>query len=63
MVSWGSTTLTATGLGSYIAQCTEKGDYPRIVLGIAVMSLYVVTLNRFFWRRIYTISQTRYRLD
>ena len=63
VVSWGSTTLTATGLGSYIAQCTEKGDYPRIVLGIAVMSLYVVTLNRFFWRRIYTISQTRYRLD
>jgi len=63
VVSWGDTTLTATGLGSYIAQWTEKGDYPHIVLGIAVMSLYVVGLNRFFWRRLYTISQTRYRLD
>ncbi|NVN91958.1 MAG: ABC transporter permease subunit [Desulfuromonadales bacterium] len=63
VVSWGSTTLTATGLGSYIAQWTEKGDYPHIVLGIAVMSLYVVCINRFFWRRLYTIAQTRYRLD
>jgi len=63
VVTWGSTTLTATGLGSYIAQWTEKGDYPHIVLGIAVMSLYVVCINRFFWRRLYTIAQTRYRLD
>jgi NitT/TauT family transport system permease protein len=63
VVSWGSTTLTATGLGSYIAHCTEKGDYPHIVLGIAVMSLYVVCINRFFWRRLYTIAQSRYRLD
>ena len=63
VVTWGDTTLTATGLGSYIAKWTEKGDYPHIVLGIAVMSLYVVCLNRFVWRRLYTISQTRYRLD
>ncbi len=63
VVSWGSTTLTATGLGSYIAHWTEKGDYPHIVLGIAVMSVYVVCLNRFFWRRLYTIAQTRYRMD
>lgn len=63
VVSWGDTRLTATGLGSYIALWTEKGDYPHIVLGIAVMSLYVVALNRLFWRRLYTMSQTRFRLD
>ena len=63
VVTWGSTTLTATGLGSYIAHWTEKGDYPHIVLGVAVMSIYVVFLNRFLWRRLYAISQTRYRLD
>ena len=63
VVTWGSTTLTATGLGSYIAQWTEKGDYPHIVLGVAVMSIYVVILNRFFWRKLYAVSQTRYRLD
>lgn len=63
VVSWGDTKLMATGLGSYIAQWSEKGDYPHIVLGIAVMSLYVVALNRFIWRRLYSISQTRFRLD
>ena len=63
VVTWGPTTLTATGLGSYIAQWTEKGDYPHIVLGIAVMSVYVVCLNRFVWRRLYAVSHSRYRLD
>lgn len=63
VVKWGNTTLTATGLGSYIAHWTEKGDYPHIVLGIAVMSFYVVCLNRFVWRRLYALSQSRYRLD
>ncbi|GEM_PF-5451324 len=63
VVSWGDTRLMATGLGSYIAQWSEKADYPHIVLGIAVMSLYVVALNRFVWRRLYSISQTRFRLD
>ena len=29
--------LTATGLGAYIAKATEAGDFPRVVLGIAVM--------------------------
>ena len=62
VVSWGSTTITATGIGSYIAQWTEKGDYPHIVLGIAVMSLYVLLFNRLFWRRLYKIAQTRFRL-
>jgi len=63
VVSWGDTELVATGLGSYIAQWTEKGDYPHIMLGIFVMSVYVVALNRFLWRHLYTICQTRYRLD
>jgi len=63
VVTWGSTTLTATGLGSYIAHWTEQGNYPHIVLGIGVMSLYVVGLNRFLWRRLHLLSQTRYRLD
>ena len=38
-VSWGDQRLQAYGLGAYIAQATEAGDFHRIVLGIAVMSL------------------------
>ena len=45
--------LEAKGLGAYIAQQTEAGDFHRIVLGIAVMSLFVVIINRLFWRPLY----------
>lgn len=62
IVSWGSITLTATGLGTYVAQVTEAGDWPRIVLGVSVMSLYVVGLNRLFWRRLYLLAERKYRL-
>lgn len=62
IVSWGQTTLTATGLGAYIAQATEAGDWPRITLGIGMMSLYVVGFNRLFWRRLYHLAETKYHL-
>jgi NitT/TauT family transport system permease protein len=62
IVSWGSTTLAATGLGAYIARVTEAGDWPRIALGVGVMSCYVVCLNRTVWRRLYTLAETKYRL-
>ncbi len=62
VVSWGGTTLTATGLGAYIARATAAGDWPHIVLGVAMMSAYVVGLNRLVWRRLYRLAETRYRL-
>jgi NitT/TauT family transport system permease protein len=60
---WGDTTLVATGLGAYIAQETEKGDFPRIALGITVLSLYVLLFNRLLWRRLYLLAEERLRLD
>ncbi len=62
IVSWGDTTLTATGLGAYIADATSVGDWPRIVLGVGMMSVFVVALNRLLWRRLYALAETRYRL-
>ncbi len=62
VVAFGSTTLTAHGLGAYIAGATESGDYPRIIAGIAVMAGYVVALNRLFWRRLYRLAEARYSL-
>jgi NitT/TauT family transport system permease protein len=62
VVSYGSTTLVATGLGAYISQATSDGDSPRILIGVLVMSLYVVGLNRLFWRRLYELAQSRYSL-
>jgi NitT/TauT family transport system permease protein len=62
-VSWGTTKLSASGLGAYIAQMTEAGDYPRIALGIAVMSLLVIAMNRLLWRPLYAFAERRTRLD
>jgi len=63
MVSWGDTKLVATGLGSYIAQATAEGDFPRIALGIAVMCLFVMGFNRFLWRPLHALAAERARLD
>jgi len=63
VANWGSTKLQAYGLGAYIAQATEVGDFPRIVLGIAVMSFYVVVLNRIFWRPLYWYAERKFRLE
>lgn len=63
VVSWGSTTLIATGLGAYITQYGNTGDFPRVALGMAVMSCFVLILNRLLWRPIYNLAQTRYCLD
>ncbi|WP_018566684.1 ABC transporter permease [Streptomyces sp. PsTaAH-124] len=62
VVGFGGTTLTATGLGAYIAHATEAGNFPKLIAGVAVMSLYVVSLNRFFWRRLYRLAESRYSL-
>jgi len=62
-VSWGPTKLNGLGLGAYIARMTEAGDYPRIALGIAVMSVLVVGMNRLLWRPLYAYAERRTRLD
>ncbi|MEI5680144.1 MULTISPECIES: ABC transporter permease [unclassified Mesorhizobium] len=63
LASWGNTKLEAYGLGSYIAKATEAGDFPRVVLGIAVMSLFVTLFNRILWRPLYVFAERRLRLD
>jgi NitT/TauT family transport system permease protein len=62
VVNWGDTTLEATGLGAYVTAATTAGDWPRIVLGVAVMSAYVVTINRLVWRRLERLAIGRYSL-
>jgi NitT/TauT family transport system permease protein len=63
VVQWGDTTLRATGIGAYIARYTAAGDGARITLGIAVLCLYVLALNRLLWRRLYEMAAERLRLD
>jgi NitT/TauT family transport system permease protein len=62
-VKWGDTTLTAHGIGAYIETNTVAGDYPRIVLGIVMLSLFVTLFNRALWRPLYRLSERKLRLD
>lgn len=62
VVSWGNTTLKAKGLGAYIADATSTGDWPRIVLGVGLMSVFVVGVNRLIWRPLYGLAQRRYTI-
>ncbi|VWD05617.1 ABC transporter permease [Burkholderia contaminans] len=62
-VQWGNTKIEAHGLGAYIAQTTAAGDFPKIILGIAVMSLFVTLFNRLLWRPLYAFAEAKLRLD
>jgi NitT/TauT family transport system permease protein len=62
VASWGNEHVEAQGLGAYIAQQTEAGDFHHIVLGIAVMSLFVVLINRTFWRPLYLFAERKFRI-
>jgi NitT/TauT family transport system permease protein len=62
LATWGDTQVQARGLGSYIAEATTAGDFHRIVLGIGTMSLFVVIINRLFWRPLYYYAERKYRL-
>lgn len=60
VVTWGGTTLSAIGIGSYITEFTRIGDFPRIGLGIGVMALYVIIINRVLWHKLYLFAEERY---
>jgi NitT/TauT family transport system permease protein len=63
VASWRHTRLEAAGLGSFIANATASGNYPRVALGIAVMSVFVIALNRSLWRPLYGFAERRLRLN
>jgi NitT/TauT family transport system permease protein len=63
LATYGRTTLKADGLGAYIAEVTRTGETPLIIASIAVMSLFVVSMNKLIWRRLYAFAERRFRLD
>ncbi|MBS1707741.1 MAG: ABC transporter permease subunit [Armatimonadetes bacterium] len=62
IVSRENETLAAPGLGTYIAQATAANDWPRIVLGVMLMCVTVVAINRLVWQRLYDLAESRYRI-
>ena len=62
VASWGNQRLAAHGLGAYIAQATEAGQTAQVVLGVAVMSAFVVAFNRLLWRPLFAFANRRLTL-
>jgi NitT/TauT family transport system permease protein len=62
VASWGDMHIEARGLGAYIAAATASGDFHRVVLGVATMSVFVVAINRVFWRPLYYYAERKYTL-
>ena len=63
VANWGNQHLAAAGLGAYIANATRAGNFAQTVLGIVVMSLFVVIINRLFWRPLYARAERKFRMD
>ncbi len=59
VASWGSDKIHAAGIGWYIAQASSDGDTSKIVLGVAVMSGFVLLFNRLLWRPMYAYAARR----
>jgi NitT/TauT family transport system permease protein len=62
IVTFGHHHLVATGLGAYIAKASVAGNFAKVMVGVIVMSFYVVVVNRLLWRRLYTLAETRYSM-
>lgn len=63
VASWGQAKLVASGLGSYISEYTMTGDFAHIALGIGMMCLIVLIVNRLFWRPLYVFAENRFLLE
>ena len=63
LVSWRDTYLAASVLGAYISQATASGDWPRIVVGILVMCIFVTGINRLVWGPLCRLAETKYHLE
>lgn len=60
-VKWGEDrVLKAHGLGAFITQMSEHGAQGRVLLGAAVMCVFVVVTNRLAWQRLSNLAETRY---
>ena len=61
-IQWGQKTLYADGLGAYITYVTDKGIFPHLVLGIVMMTLFVLVINALIWKPLYRLAQDKYQI-
>jgi len=62
-VVFGGQTYATMGVGALIAQATGQADYPLLLGSTLALVAAVVILNRRVWRRLYRISEEKYRME
>jgi NitT/TauT family transport system permease protein len=55
--------LSATGIGALISFASEKENFPLLIASTLVLSLVVIGINKFVWRKLFAIAQDRYALN
>ena len=56
-------TYSTIGLGAVISRATDAGNFAVLLGATVVMAATVVTVNRLFWRKMYWLAATRYKLE
>jgi NitT/TauT family transport system permease protein len=62
-VVFGRNSYATVGIGSLIARATGTGDYPLLLCSTLCLVAVVVLLNRRIWRRLYLLSEEKYRME
>lgn len=63
VLNWGGHTFHAMGLGAYISEMTKAGKPAQEALGIVVMCLLVVIINRLIWKPLYALAEERFHIE
>ena len=56
----GQLPLSAGGIGSLIAAAIRNGNLPHAITGVLVMTAFLITIDRFLWRRLRDWSERRF---
>ena len=59
-VSVGRDVSMTAGLGSLISTAASQGHYDLLAAGVLTMSIVVVLINRYLWKPLYRLAETRY---
>lgn len=55
--------ISTVGLGATISRATDSGNFNLLLAATCVMATIVVVINRVVWRRLYTLAETRFKLE
>ena len=62
-VKFGGSAHATLGVGALIADATSSGNYALLLAGTLALMGTVVFINRTFWRSLYRLAETRFRME